>query len=226
LIAICFVVHNQLQYTRWFIESIARNSYPHALGFFALDNGSSDGSLEWLKSLQLDPYVIMRNEGNESLSKCWNQVLEEALKHDPELVCLTNNDILVGPGWLDGIVAQEKKGDKAYWLPNGALPFPRFEDHVRSRVKTGRTYKGRAGWCLFFRPEAVKEFLPIPEELRLWYGDDFIHWKLKQAGYECLTVDDCCAYHFGSKTVETVGKIQHIIDADKVVYNRITGESL
>lgn len=226
MIGICFVVHNQLQYTKWFIESIARNSYPHSLGFFALDNGSSDGSFEWLQTMQVTPRVLLRNEGNESLSKCWNRVLQTALEHGAELLCLTNNDIVVGPGWLDGIVEQYKKGQKAYWLPNGAVPFFRFEDRVRERAKTGRTTKGRAGWCMFFRKETVNEFLPIPEELRLWYGDDFIHWKLKQAGYECLTVDDSCAYHFGSKTVETIGKIQHIIDADKIVYNRITGDNL
>jgi GT2 family glycosyltransferase len=101
-----------------------------------------------------------------------------------------------------------------------------FDERVRQRSKTGRTYPGRAGWCLFFRKETLSHFLPIPEELRLWYGDDFIHWKLKSLGYQCLTVDDCCCYHFGSKTVQTVGKIQHIIDADKVIYNRITGDNL
>jgi GT2 family glycosyltransferase len=228
MIAICFVVHNQLQYTKWFIESIARNSYPYHLGFFALDNGSSDGSYEWLNAMNVSPKVVIRNEGNESLSKGWNRVLQAGLDHGADLLCLTNNDIIVGPGWLDAIVKEYAKvnGDKAYWLPNGTIDPQNFEQQVRDRAKTGRTYPGRAGWCMFFKNSTVREFLPISEELRLWYGDDFIHWKLKQAGYQMLIVDDCCCYHYGSKTVQTVGVIQHIIDADRATYNRITGDHL
>jgi GT2 family glycosyltransferase len=226
VIAICFVVHNQLWYTQRLVESIARNSYPYSLGFFVLDNGSSDGSWEWLNGMKVTPRVLIRNEGNESLSKCWNRVLQAGLDHGADLLCLANNDIIVGPGWLDAIVKEEKKGDKAYWLPNGSLDGNHLDQQARDRVKTGKTYPGRAGWCMFFRKETVQEFLPIPEELRLWYGDDFIHWKLKQAGYSMLVVDDCCCYHYGSKTVQTIGAIQHIIDADKATYNRITGEKL
>ncbi len=226
MIAICFVVHNQITYTRWFIESIARNSYPHSLGFFMLDNGSSDGSVDYLNGMQVSPKWVARNTGNESLSKCWNRIVQAALDAGAEIICLTNNDIVVGPGWLDQIMAEAKKDSKSYWLPNGALPYQNFEDRVRSRQKTGRTYHGRGGWCLFFTREAAMTFLPIPEELRLWYGDDYIHWKLAKAGYKGLTADDCCAYHFGSKTVETVGRIQHIIDADRAAYIRITGDKL
>lgn len=226
MIAICFVVHNNLKYTKWFVESVARNSYPHPLGFFALDNGSSDGSLEWLQGMKVSPKVVIRNEGNESLSKGWNRVLQAGLDHGADLLCLTNNDILVGPGWLDAILKEYVKDTKAYWLPNGNFDGNTLDQQARNRTKTGRTYPGRAGWCMFFRRPTVLEFMPISEELRLWYGDDFIHWKLKKAGYEMLVVDDCCAHHFGSKTVQSVGVIQPIIDADRLTYNRLTGENL
>lgn len=225
MIAICFVVHNQLQYTKWFIESIARNSYPHPLGFFVLDNGSSDGSLEWLRSMKVSPVVILRNEGNESLSKGWSRVLQLGLDYGAELLCLANNDLVVGPGWLDAIVEQSKKDLKAYWLPNAELTPERMAE-ARTRPRTGGTRPARAGWCLFFRDETVREFLPLPEELRLWYGDDMIHWKLKKAGYRCLSVDDSYVYHYGSKTISTIGPIQAIIDADKEAYFRLTGEKL
>lgn len=230
MIAICFVVHNQLWYTQKFIESVARNSYPHQLGFFAIDNGSSDGSLDWLNSMKVSPKVVMRNEGNESLSRCWNRVLRAGLEHGADLLCLANNDIIVGPGWLDAIIKQYdssiKSGDKAYWMANGNFDGNNLEQQARDRIRTGSTYAGRAGWCLFFRKETVQEFLPIPEELRLWYGDDYIHWKLGKAGYKTLVAEDCCAYHYGSKTVQTIGVIQPIIDADKETYFRVTGERL
>lgn len=226
MIGICFVVHNQLVYTKRFVESIARNSYPHQIGFFCLDNGSSDGSLQYLSGLKINPMVILKNRENESLSKSWNRVLKAGLEAGADVLCLSNNDVIVGPGWLDAIMVQVKFGEKAYWLPNGSVPEKDFDQTVKSKPKTGKTYHGRAGWCLFFKKETVSEFLPIPEELRLWYGDDYIHWKLKAAGYRCLTVDDCYAYHYISKTVQIIGPIQSIIDADRMAYHRITGEYL
>lgn len=226
MIAICFVVHNQLFYTKRFIESIARNSYPYPLGFFALDNGSSDGSLDYLNGMKVSPKVVMRHEGNESLSKSWNRVLQAGLDYGAELLCLMNNDILLGPGWVDALVKEHQKGERAYWLANGNFSEQNLEAVARGRTKTGRTYPGRSGWCLFFRRETVKEFLPIPETLKLWYGDDYIHWKLKLNGYRGMVIDDCCAFHYGSMTVGIVGNVNPIIAEDKETYFKITGEKL
>lgn len=227
MIAICVVLHNQLWYTQQFFKSIARNSYPHQLGFFVLDNGSSDGTWEWMNSaLHGSPQALLRNAGNDSLSKAWNQVLTAGLAHGADLLCLMNNDVIVGPGWLTPVIHEYQKSDKAYWLANGAVGPENFDAVVSARPRTGLTYPGRAGWCMFFRAETVREFMPISEELRLWYGDDFIHWKLEKAGYRRLVVDDCCVYHYGSKTVQSIGPIQHIIDRDKETYFRLTGERL
>jgi GT2 family glycosyltransferase len=228
VIAISFVVHNQLHYTKTFIDSIAKNSYPHHLGVVAVDNASSDGSWEWLSSLNFNPYVKIRNDKNESLSKAWNQALRASLEMGAELICLANNDLQVGPGWLDAITAQHRKGEKSYWLPNGSLSPDRLEE-ARTLPKTGGTRPGRAGWCLFFPAEAARLILPLPEELRLWYGDDWIHWKLGREGYRCFTADDCYVYHFGSKTVQAIqaaGPIQAIIDKDRETYYKLTGERL
>lgn len=227
MIAVCMVAHNQLFYTKQAFASIGRNSYPHSLGFFMLDNGSSDGTWEWMNSsLHGNPQMLYRNEGNDSLSAAWNKVLRAGLDCGADVLVLMNNDLIVGPGWLDAVVQEYAKGEKTYWLPNGALSPDSYDDRVRAQAKQGRTVPGRAGWCLFFPAQAVREFLPIPQELRLWYGDDYIHWKLKRAGYSCRVILDSYVYHYGSKTFETRQDRQPIIDADKETYFRVTGERL
>src|SRR3990167_4936166 len=93
-------------------------------------------------------------------------------------------------------------------------------------VQVGRNWldgivRGLAG-------DRKKFFMPIPITLRLWYGDDWIHWKLKGAGYKCETVLDSCAIHFGSKTLEIMNQEEkvRIIAQDKVEYERLTGEKM
>ncbi len=227
MIAICMAVHNQLHYTEQCFRSIGRNSYPYPLGFFVVDNGSSDGTWEWMNAeLHGNPQMLYRNPGNDSLSASWNKALRAGLDHGADLLVLTNNDVIVGPGWLDAVVREYLKGEKTYWLPNGGLSPDNYDAQVRAQPKEGRTIPGRAGWCLFFTREAVQEFYPIPEQLRLWYGDDWIHWKLAKAGYTCRVAMDSYVYHFGSKTVQTRKDLQAIIDADKETYFRITGERL
>lgn len=221
------VVHNQLFYTKQCFTSIAKNSYPYNLGFFVLDNGSSDGTWEWMNSeLHGNPQRLYRNEGNESLSSAWNKVLRGGLDCGADLLVLMNNDVIVGPSWLDQVVAEYAKGDLAYWLPNGGLSPEGYDDQVRAQPKEGRTIPGRAGWCLFFPAQAVRIFYPIPPELKLWYGDDWIHWKLQRLGYSCRVCMDSYVYHYGSKTLETRKNIQPIIDADRETYFRLTGERL
>ena len=238
MIGICVATHNRLEYTKKFFESIAKNSYPYELGFFVVDNDSKDGTKKWLENeLKGNPKVIQHST-NDSLSKSWNLAMSTALRYGADLVCLMNNDILVGPGWLDGVVNQvikfynpadpnepeEKR--RAYWLPNGNFSELTLDEQARNRQKTGKLYDGRCGWCMMFRAQTVREFLPIPLELKLWYGDDFIHWRLRKLGYKCLVVDDCCMVHFGSKTLELRSDIAETVAADKETYFNITGERL
>lgn len=227
MIAIAMVVHNQLFYTKQVFQSIARNSYPYNLGFFVLDNGSSDGSWEWMNAqLHGRPQMLYRNEGNDSLSGAWNKVLRAGLDCGADLLVLMNNDVIVGPGWLDQVVREYAKGEKTYWLANGGLSPENYDERVRAQPKEGRLIPGRAGWCLFFPAAAVREFYPIPTELKLWYGDDWIHWKLAKAGYSCRVAMDSYVYHYGSKTMQTRKDLQPIIDADRETYFRLTGERL
>ena len=242
MIAICVATHNRLDYTKKFFESIGRNSYPYPLGFFVIDNDSKDGTKKWLENdLKGNPKVVIHSP-NDSLSRSWNLVMSTALRYGADLICLMNNDIIVGPGWLEPVLTRlirylnltpeevkalkEGKIKKEYWLPNGNFNAGNIETQARDRQKTGAIYPGRAGWCMMFRSETVREFLPIPPELKLWYGDDYIHWKLAKLGYAPTVVDDCCMHHFGSKTLELRTDVDARVAEDRETYFRITGERL
>lgn len=232
MIAVCIPAYNLLQYTRWAVDSVLKNSAPHDVRLYLLDNGSERRDVfDYMKSIP--NAKVVRNEINRWVYGGWNQLFEMAVADKPDIVALMSNDVQVGRNWLDGIVREIAADRKRYFLPNGNfhdhVMFGKEVDAVLASIGDGpRTTPGKAGWLMAFPVEAVSIFSPIPTTLRLWYGDDWIHWKLKAAGYKCETVLDSCAIHFGSKTLEAMNQDEkvRVIAQDKAEYERLTGEKM
>lgn len=230
MIAVCALTWNHAEVTVSWLNSLHRGSGDHEVKLFLGDNGSTDNEASWNIIRAVGPEVAWRNEQNESIYRGWNRLLVDALKRDPELICLSNNDLIVSRGWLDPVLREVRK-DKAdgrlrYFLPNGDFKDDKTFDQeaeAAARKHAGQTCKADAAWCLFLTPEAVRHFLPIPEELRLWYGDNFIHWKLAKAGYACEAVLDCCVLHRGSVSMNARKDKVDIVARDREIFNRITG---
>lgn len=224
MIAICALGWNKATFTKQWLESVARNSTGHHVELFLMDNGSTDDTAQVMQSFS--PRVFVRNEQNESLYRGWNRLSERALAAGADIIILSNNDLLVGPGWLDPVAKVLQPGVKRYFLPNGGVP--QDDAGMRAAVASlgGQTTKADAGWCLMFHRDAVPLFSPIPEELQLWYGDNWIHWKLRQAGYSCESLLDCPVHHFTSTSFYSRPGYVEIVAKDREIYNRLTGEGL
>src|SRR3989338_2149415 len=117
------------------------------------------------------PLWFARNEENESIYRGFSGRLTGGVKHEPEMIVLTNNDVLAGPGWLNAAL-REIRSDacqhcarftgtmpRRYFLPNGnwGRDFhpPEFDDVVRKALPTlqAATEPADAAWCLFFPPK-------------------------------------------------------------------------
>lgn len=235
-VAICVPCWNQVQYTQWFVESVERNSGDHDVHFILLDNGSKDGTREYLRSVKNATRIFLPK--NVGVNPAWNYLLREAQEprlwrddfaQEADVICLANNDILAGPEWLDRVCRELAKPDNAsYYVANGFFDCDQhsFDETVRQALPElrGKRRPGRGGWCLFFTPAMVDLFLPIPPEIKLWFGDDWMHHKLGRAGYQCEALMDCCALHFLSKSVtEYPNKVEQIAQ-DREAFARIMEE--
>jgi GT2 family glycosyltransferase len=117
--SIILVTHNQLEYTKLCVESIERLT-PEPFEFVFVDNGSRDGSVEWLKSLGLrvesgEPeqrsevrdqssgangplrVTVIANAENRGFPAVANQGIRAA---SGQQILLLNNDTVVTSGWL------------------------------------------------------------------------------------------------------------------------------
>lgn len=214
------------------VDSVLRNSAGHEIEFAFVDNGSSDGTAPYLRELQgrTRAHVITNSE-NRYVNPAWNQLMEYASGRDAEMIVLANNDILCGPGWLDAATREFKKdrdaGALRYFLPNSQFENPgSFENDVRITPPRQDTVLARAGWCFFFSPEAVRLAFPIPDGLRLWFGDDWIHTVLARNGYKCEAIMDCYCLHYVSVSVNEVGDRVAIIAEDRRRFTELTGLKL
>jgi GT2 family glycosyltransferase/tetratricopeptide (TPR) repeat protein/MoaA/NifB/PqqE/SkfB family radical SAM enzyme/glycosyltransferase involved in cell wall biosynthesis/2-polyprenyl-3-methyl-5-hydroxy-6-metoxy-1,4-benzoquinol methylase len=102
IVSIVTLTFNQLRYTKECVESIRRHTpEPHEIIF--VDNGSTDGTVKWLKQLvkETPNYKLIENKKNLGFAKGCNQGITAS---SGEYILLLNNDVVVTEGWLSGML--------------------------------------------------------------------------------------------------------------------------
>lgn len=97
---------NCLAYTQACIASL-RASLPADLSheFILVDDGSTDGTREWLRTLET-PFRVVLNECNLGYAGANNR---GAALARGEYLSLLNNDLILRPGWLEPILALHRR---------------------------------------------------------------------------------------------------------------------
>jgi GT2 family glycosyltransferase len=95
---VTFATLNCLDHTKLCIDSLLSSGVT-ANRIVAVDNASTDGTQEYLKSLQLGSVIL--NRQNLSCGAAWNQGI---LARQSEWTIIMNNDIIVPPNFADRLI--------------------------------------------------------------------------------------------------------------------------
>ncbi len=185
---------NKLEVTKSFVESFFAHTAVNCR-LIIIDNGSSDGTREYLISLKGTDKIGVKaviNPENLGFVKGMNQGI--AISNAP-YVCLANNDLLFTDGWLEEIIRLfESNSSLGVLNPNsnnlGARPAEN-EPVSQFAKRLGEKYRGSfeempfcIGFCMCIRRQVIEKAGGLSEEfMPMFFEDTDYSLKAVKAGY-------------------------------------------
>lgn len=202
-VSLVIAVYNQVHYTRRCLESIVRcTRMPYEL--ILVDNGSSDGTKEFLGTVRA---TVIGNATNLGCAKAWNQGIRAS---GGDIVGILNNDIVVTPGWLEGLVAFVERTGHGIVSPaarEGPLEYDLdgyAGEFVRQCARASRSGEIYAS-CMLIRREVFERVGLFDEAFAYGGGEDIdLLWRARQAGFTVGMTGSVLIHHFGMVTQDAV----------------------
>ena len=212
-ISIIVVTYNKLEYTRMCLESLVRNTdYPN-YEIILVDNGSKDGSVEVLREFreQHQQVMLIENARNLGFAMANNMGAKAA---SGEYLVLLNNDTLVTPGWLLGLLVHLTRH------PSAGMVGP-VTNAIGNEAKIRSDYK-ELSEINYFAARRADRYAGIAFEIRVlalycamisrslysrlgglderfavgMFEDDDLALKIKQVGLVLICAEDVFIHHF------------------------------
>jgi len=216
-VSIVILTFNQLEYTKKCIKSLQKHTpEPHEIIF--VDNGSTDGTVKWLKAQMQENknYKLIENEQNLGFAKGCNQGVAAS---QGEFILLLNNDVVVAEGWLSGLLdalkhapdagivgpmtnnisGPQQINDDSYqsvnYLDKYAAQFQ--EKHRHRRIPLRRI----VGFCMLFKRALAEQIGVLDESFGTGnFEDDDYCLRAALAGYKNYIAGDVFIHHYGSRS--------------------------
>jgi len=216
-VSIVVVTFNNLVFNRLCLESVLANTMAQSYELVVVDNGSQDGTVEYLSELaQLNTHVrVLLNDKNEGFAVASNQGLVAA---SGEILLLLNNDTIVPHHWLTRLLKGLEDPDVGMVGPvtnrcgNEAqidVPYSTYGEYLQFAEERARLHQGEAPeirmltmFCVAFRREVLEQIGPLDERFAIGlFEDEDYSMRLRSAGYKLRCLEDVLVHHFGQATI-------------------------
>jgi GT2 family glycosyltransferase len=223
--AVVILNFNGIEFLKMFLGSVIRHSLDKETDIYLADNGSSDGSPEWVAG-NFKEVRIIRFEKNNGFAGGYNLALEQI---DSEYYVLLNSDIEVTEGWLNPLISHlDANPDAASCQPKimsykqkdyfeyaGAaggyidkLGYPLCRGRIFNKTEkdlgqydTLTDIFWSTGACMAVRAEAWKKVNGFDADFFAHMEEIDLCWRFHKAGYRVLFVPGSIVYHVGGGVI-------------------------
>ncbi|MFZ1686112.1 MAG: glycosyltransferase family 2 protein [Flavobacteriales bacterium] len=218
-VAVVILNWNGRQWLERFLQGVLQNSAGARV--IVADNGSNDGSIEWVKvHAPLAGTIAMTT--NHGFAGGYNVALEQV---EAEFFVLLNSDVEVVPGWLDGLLRFmdahpdmaacqpkvlshahrdrfEHAGAAGGFIDRNGYPFCRGRIFELTEQDTGQYNDERevfwaTGACLMVRSTAFRDAGGFDASLFAHMEEIDLCWRLRRTGWRIGYTSSSIVYHIG-----------------------------
>ncbi len=233
-VSIVVAAPDGLVFTRLCLESVLLTPGDADVELIVIDNGSSDGTREYLAALaERDSRVrVLRNEKNCGFAPAVNQGLAAATG---DVLVVLNNDTIVPPGWLSRLAGHLERDEVGLVGPttnrcgNEAevdAPYRTFGEMVQLAERRAKEHRGVAFdievatlFCAALRRDVFDRVGYLDErfEIGLFEDDDYSE-RARRAGFRVVCGEDAFVHHFGEGSLGALmptGKYSEVFRSNK-----------
>ncbi len=215
--SVIVVTHENLVFTRLCLESVLAAAGLMSFELIVIDNGSGDGTPEYLEQLAARDVRVRFELGsdNRGFPAAVNRGLRAARG---EFIALLNNDTIVVPGWLDAFAQhlQDPQLGLLSAVSNRAATQAQIDTDYETygelfgfAARQMATHQGECTpiqsltlFCAALRAEVVAEVGLLDERfgLGMFEDDDYVV-RVRRAGYAIACAEDVFVHHFGQASL-------------------------
>ena len=214
-IGVVFPLLNCLKFTEAAFASL--KSY-HNLKVVFIDNGSTDGTMKWLKALAGTQGIgVMFNQQNLGAARSWNVGISACYEQlECDLVLVANNDVLFHINTVDvlaGRIQQLKAGILTPFNISGLLAKPEnifsYSAEHAEKVEPAPDFS-----CFMISKKCFYSVGPFDERFYpAYFEDNDYHYRMKLSGFKALKTRQAVYYHYGSRTKQSSEDVRANCDA-------------
>lgn len=202
-VSLVIAAYNQLPYTRQCVESIERlTDVPYEL--IVVNNGSGNKTTEFLSRLKA---TVITNATNLGCAKAWNQGIRVCTG---STIGILNNDIVVTPGWLSGLLSFKERTGHGIVSPAAREGLLNYDLDAYAAEFTRRCSGATRRFdiyaaCMIIRREVFERIGLFDEGFSFGGCEDVdLIWRAKEAGFSIGMTGSVLIHHFGMITQDAI----------------------
>ncbi|MGH9442709.1 MAG: glycosyltransferase, partial [Thermoanaerobaculia bacterium] len=225
--SVIVVTYDNLPFNRACLESLVSETDWPNLEIVFVDNGSTDGTREWLREerLRTPELRVVCNETNLGFAPAVNRGVAASTG---SFLCLLNNDTVATRGWLSALIAHLERdpglglvGASTNEIANEARVPVSYSSLRDLRVWARDFTQANRGamfpismlamFCTAFRRSVFDEIGPLDEQFSVgMFEDDDYSRRVRAAGYEIACARDSFVHHRGRASFEKLGEKKYL----------------